>query len=146
MNSFWAPALLVIFANVSFHIIQKSIFPGAHPLVSVMVTYSVGIMTCALLLFFFPLKQSLFGEIINLNWASFALGVAIVGIEVGYLLMYRQGWAVSIGPVFSYGLTALLLIPLGLLFFAEKLAWQNVMGIFITIGGVYLLTWKPDQI
>ena len=128
---YWLPAILVIVANAGFHLVQKSIAPGAHPLVSVMVTYLVGFTSCVVLLQFFPLRGTMIEEIARLNWASAALGLTIVGIEIGYLLMYRNGWNVSIGFVFTYSASMLLLVPLGLILFAERLSWHNLLGIGI---------------
>ncbi|WP_455258484.1 hypothetical protein [Peptoniphilus asaccharolyticus] len=38
-------------------------------------------------------------ELRKLNWTSFALGVIVVGLEIGYILAYRAGWNVSKAPL-----------------------------------------------
>ncbi|WP_088332482.1 hypothetical protein [Lacimicrobium sp. SS2-24] len=144
MKTYWGALVLVVMANAAFHIVQKSIPMQVHPLLSVMVTYTTGFIVCLLLLLLFPLTAPLSTEFSKLNWTSVALGVSIVGMEVGYLLMYRSGWPVSIGPIFTYALLTMLLVPIGLLLFKEKLAVQNYLGLFITLIGVYLLTWKSS--
>lgn len=142
MKLFWLAALAVVIANAIFHVIQKSIPQDVNPILSVAITYAVALITTLLLFLFFPLTTPLSNELSKVNWASIALGMTIVSIEVGYLLMYRSGWSVALGPVTTYAAVTLLLLPIGLWYFKEKLVWQNVLGILVTLIGVYLLTWK----
>jgi drug/metabolite transporter (DMT)-like permease len=142
MKLFWLAALAVVIANAIFHVIQKSIPQDVNPILSVAITYAVALITTVLLFVFFPLTTPLSNELSKVNWASIALGMTIVSIEVGYLLMYRSGWSVALGPVTTYAAVTLLLLPIGLWYFKEKLVWQNVLGILVTLVGVYLLTWK----
>jgi len=38
-------------------------------------------------------------EVRQLNWASYLLAFSIVGLEVGFLLVYRSGWNLGIAAV-----------------------------------------------
>jgi multidrug transporter EmrE-like cation transporter len=78
-----------------------------------------------------------------LNWASFAVGLTVVGIEIGFLLMYRAGWNISVGAlVVNIGAT-LMLIPIGLLFFKEQLTPLNVLGVVVCMIGLVMINVKP---
>jgi multidrug transporter EmrE-like cation transporter len=76
------------------------------------------------------------------NWASVALGVAIVGLELGFLLAYRAGWNISVAGIVSASLVALVLIPVGLTFFKEKLTPLNLLGVVLCIAGLVLVNIK----
>ena len=67
------------------------------------------------------------------------MGLTIVGVDVGYLLLYRSGWAVSLGSVFCNAVVALILLPIGILLFKEKLTFSNYVGVALTLVGIYLV-------
>ena len=54
MSLFWISAMLVIGANVAYHICQKSIPASAHVIVSVIVTFVVAMTASFPLLFLSP--------------------------------------------------------------------------------------------
>jgi drug/metabolite transporter (DMT)-like permease len=142
MDLFWFSALLVIFSNVGYHICQKSIPPAANPLLSVIVTFALALLVSVALYFFLPGERGIISGLKNLNAASFVLGLTIIGIEVGYLLVYRSGWNISLGPVFINLVVLLILIPVGLLLFNEKITVKNLAGVVFAVIGIYLITGK----
>jgi drug/metabolite transporter (DMT)-like permease len=140
MALFWLSALLIVASSVAYYICQKSIPTDAHPLVSVTVTLLTAVVTTVVILPFFLKERTLAQEASRLNWASVALGLVIVGIDVGYLLLYRSGWNLSLGPVFCNAVVAVSLIPIGVVFYREKLLASNYVGIFMALVGIYLVT------
>ncbi|MGE5631087.1 MAG: hypothetical protein ACM3TR_08335 [Caulobacteraceae bacterium] len=79
----------------------------------------------------------------KLNWTSFALGAAIFGIEVGFLLAYRAGWDVSLANIISAVLVTLVLIVFGITLYHEKLTVANCIGVLLCIIGIVLIKIKP---
>ena len=142
MKLFWFSAILVVVSNVSYHLCQKSIPSVANPLVSVAVTFLVAAALALALLPWFPSEGTIVQSLRSLNWASVVLGLTIVGLETGYLLLYRSGWRISIGPLFCDLAMMLILIPIGLVFYREKLLPSNYAGIIFSFIGIYLLTRK----
>jgi hypothetical protein len=49
----------------------------------------------------------------KINWASFALGAAVLGIEVGFLYAYRVGGNISTTNHMSSALTVMALLISG---------------------------------
>lgn len=134
---------LAILGTTLYHLFQKSTATNVHPILAVMVTYATAlVLSLALLTFAFPLKDSLAVELRKVNWSSFALAFAIVGLEVGFLLVYRAGWNLSTAVIITNVAGALLLMPIGLLIFRERFTPVNVIGIFICIAGFILVNWK----
>ena len=61
-------------------------------------------------------------------------------IEVGYLLTYRVGWDLGLASVISNMAIAILLLPLGLLFFGERITLRTIAGVVCCLIGFLLLT------
>jgi len=139
MSLFVVSIVLIVGSNLLYHVLQKSIPPGAHPLISLLVTYAVAIVLTAGLLPFFPTREPLRQAFRRVNWTSAVLGAAVLGIEVGFLLAYRSGWRISVGSAVCNAAVALLLIPVGLLFFGERLSAVNAVGVALCVTGLLLV-------
>ena len=134
--------LLAILSSMLYHVMIKLTPQDAHPALSLIVTYSVAALLCGGLLLFFPLKTSVVDGFKQLNWATYALALAIVGLEMAYILAYRAGWRVSIAAVLVNTTVIVLLIPIGLLAFKEKLSWINVTGVLVAVAGLIMMNVK----
>jgi uncharacterized membrane protein len=137
-----ATIVLAILSSMLYHVFIKMTPQGAHPAVSLIVTYAVAAVLCGGLLLFLPLKMALADAFKQLNWASYALALAIVGLEMAYILAYRAGWRISIAAVLVNTTVTVLLIPIGLLAFKEKLSPVNVAGILVAIAGLVMMNVK----
>lgn len=142
MALFWMSAMLVIGSSLAYHVCQKMIPPDANPMVSVIVTLLTAAAAAGMLLPMFMGERTVFQELGKLNWASVALGFIIVGIDVGYLLLYRSGWNLSLGSVFCNAFVAVSLIPVGVFLYRERLLASNYLGIVMALVGIYLVTRK----
>ena len=81
-------------------------------------------------------------ELKQLNWASIGLAIAVVGIEFGFLLVYRAGWNLGIAAVLTNVMASLILLPVAIFLFKDKISWVNIAGIFVCLGGLVMLNWK----
>ena len=81
-------------------------------------------------------------EIKQLNWASVGLAIAIVGIEFGFLLTYRSGWNLGIAAVLVNVVASLILVPVAIFLFKDRISWVNILGILICLAGLVMLNWK----
>lgn len=75
----------------------------------------------------------------NINWTSFGLGLAIVGLEFGYIQVYRAGWNVSIGFLVTNIGLAIVLIFVGLLLYKETISLNQIIEIFLCIAGIIFI-------
>jgi uncharacterized membrane protein len=133
---------LSVISNVLYHIFQKLTPSDVNPLIALLVTYVVAAAICLVLLPLFPLQIGLIESVKQINWASIALGFAIVGLEAGYLLAYRAKWNISLASMVGNVAMALVLVPVGLLFFREKLSAANYAGLILCVIGLVLVNWK----
>ena len=134
------PLALVVAANTFYHIFAKFTSPKANPFLSLTVTYIVAAVFSFLAFLLVGERKTLASEVSNLNWASFALGVSIIGLELGYIYFYRAGWKVSIGSLVANIALACVLLLVGILLFKETLSIRQVIGMVICALGLVLIT------
>ena len=131
--------VVIVASNVVYHVSQKSIPAGVHPLLSVAVTYAAALLVTLALWPISPGGTPKLSEIGKLNWATLGVAVSAVGIEIGFLLAYRAGWNINVGSLIVSVAVALLLIPTGALLFKEHLSAANVTGIVLCLVGLVLV-------
>ncbi len=140
-NYVW-PLALVVLSNVFYNICAKSVPGGMNPLASLTVTYVVGAVISLVLYFVLNKGGNLIGEYKQLNWAPFVLGIAIVGLEVGYIYAYKAGWPVSEAQIVQAAVLAIILILVGKRLYAEAITWNKITGIAVCLGGLVLINLK----
>lgn len=142
MFLFYFSITLAIASSALYHFVAKSTPANVNFTVSLLVTYAVAFIATLFTFSFFPVENSLGSEIIKLNWASIGLAVAIVGIEFGFLLVYRSGWNLGIAAVLVNVVASLILVPVAVFVFKDKLTWVNIAGILVCLLGLLMLNWK----
>lgn len=135
---------LTIVANIGYHLLQRSIRPDLSPVVSLIATYGTALLACLLALPFVRGQTPLAQEFGKLGWQSAALGLAIIALELGFLLAYRAGWNISVAALYSNAAVALLLLPVGVLAFGEGLDARKAAGLVCAFVGLVLLSAKPQ--
>jgi len=130
---------------VVYHLFQKSVSPKLNPAISLIVTYGVSLIFSIILFFISSSNKGFVQEFINLNWASYTLGLSIVGIELGVLLAYRSGWNLGLLGLITNAFASIILLLIVVLFFKERLTLINLFGIVITIAGAAMVKYKKVQ-
>lgn len=130
---------IAILATLGYHLAQKYISAEASPGAVLFVTYSVALAISVVVFYFLPTEQSFGTELRTAGWQSVGLGLAVVGIEVGFLLAYRADWNLSTAGLIANAAVALLLLPIGYLFLKERLMPINMIGIAVCLVGLILI-------
>jgi multidrug transporter EmrE-like cation transporter len=133
---------LAICSSAFYHFVARSTPSNVNFTVSLLVTYAVAFVVTLLGFFFFPATNGIAAELKHLNWASIGLAIAIVGIEFGFLLVYRSGWNLGVAAVLVNVVASLILVPVAIFLFKDKLTWVNIMGILVCLAGLLMLNWK----
>jgi len=131
--------ILVVLSNIAYHITQKNTPEGANPFGALLVTYITASIITVIFMLFYKSEQGVSGVFRHINWTSIVLGFAIVGLEMGYLLMYRAGWNISIGSLVANIALALLLVPIGILFYKDNLNASKIIGILLCVAGLFFI-------
>ena len=142
MFLFYFSILLAIASSALYHFVAKSTPSNVNFTISLLVTYAVAFLVTLVGFFFFPAAKGIAAELKQLNWASIGLAIAIVGIEFGFLLTYRAGWSLGIAAVLVNVVASLILLPVAIFFFKDKISWVNVTGILVCFIGLVMLNWK----
>lgn len=133
------PLGLVVLSNVAYNVCAKSVSSAINPLASLSITYIIGAVFATVLYFATTSEPNLLHEYTKVNWASFALGFAIVGLEVGYILAYKAGWPISTAATVQSAALAVILLAVGIIFYHEGISMNRILGIAICLVGLYFI-------
>lgn len=139
MLSYIWPLVLIVTSNVVYQICTKSVPDAMPPLASLTITYGVGAVLSAVLYYILAKNGNLLREYQHLNWAPFALGLVIIGLEVGYIYAYKAGWPVSTTATVQSAFLAVALVFLGLLLYKEHITWNKALGVAICLVGLVFI-------
>jgi len=130
---------VAIAGTVSYHLVLKLTPAAANPFLSLAITFAVGSTAYASIYAVTsgtpPLREAL-GQ---LNWTTPALAFVVVLLDLSFMMLYRSGFEVSLGQLITQSAAALLLLLLGVAFFADKLTLANIAGILLCVAGLWLI-------
>lgn len=135
----YIPIVIIVVSNILYNMSTKLTPKNINPFAALTVTYLVGALVSCIIFFLTDRSGNLLSEYSKLNWSSFALGFAIVGLEAGSIYMYKAGWNVSTGQLVYSMILALCLITIGVLFFKEAISTTKIIGFGICLVGLFLI-------
>ena len=92
-----------------------------------MITYITAAILTGIIFIFLVKPENAIMELSKVNWTSIVLGIAIVGLELGYIFMYRVGWKVSSGALVANICLAIALIFVGAILYGENITSKQLM-------------------
>ena len=137
------PIVLVILSNVMYQLCARRMPNSVDPFAALTVTYLVGAVASLLLYLLLNRGGNIIEEFSQINWVPFIFGLVIVGIEVGWIFVYRAGWQISTAPIVQSAIVAIILIIIGFLLFKESMTWNKILGIAVCILGLFFINLKP---
>lgn len=142
MFSYVWPIALVVLSNTVYQICSKNIPGNVSPFASLTITYLVGAFFSMIMYLFTEKNHNIMKELGQMNWAPYALGLVIVGLEVGFIYAYKAGWQVSMASVVQSSFLAIALVIVGALLYHEALTWNKLLGIAICMVGLVFMNLK----
>ena len=133
---------VAIAGTVGYHLVLKLTPAGANPFLSLAITFAIGSTAFVGIYAVSPGSPPLRDALSQLNWTTALLAGVIVLLDLSFLLLYRSGFEVSLGQLITQSGAALLLLLLGVAFFAEKLSLANIAGILLCVAGLWLINKK----
>ena len=74
-----------------------------------------------------------------MNWTTFVLGLAIVGLEAGSIYMYKAGWNINTGYIVKAMILSIALIIVGYFLYKESFSVTKAAGIVMCLFGLFLI-------
>lgn len=139
MIDFIWPMALIVLSNTVYQICSKSIPADVHPLASVAMTYMVGAAAATVLYLVLSKGGNIIKEFSHLNWASYVLGLVVIGLEVGFLFAYRAGWQVNTAATVQGAFLAISLIIVGYVLFKEPVSASKLIGVAFCLLGLFFI-------
>lgn len=137
-NYIW-PVLLVVAANTFYNLCSKATPADVQPFATLIVTYLTSIVVCLVLFFVTSSDKNLLAAWKSVNWTAVAFGLCLVGLEFGYIQLYRVGWSMSVGPLVCNIALACVLLVLGVLLYKEVLHLPQIIGMLLCVVGLVLV-------
>jgi drug/metabolite transporter (DMT)-like permease len=130
---------LVIASQVTYQLAVKAIPSESHPFGVLIIVYRLAMVACIVLspLAGRPLVFADFRRL--LSWPTYLLALAVVGIEIGYLLAYRSGWKFGATFAVTSVATVSMLALLGIVWFGELIDGKRVLGLVLALAGGWLV-------
>ncbi|MCF0229200.1 MAG: EamA family transporter [Parasporobacterium sp.] len=138
MSLIW-PIILAVVSDVIYQVSAKSMPSRINPFASLTITYLVGAAVSLIIFFIASGGQNIFLELKKVNWTTFVLGLAIVGLEAGSIYMYKAGWNLNTGYIVKSLILAIALIAVGYVLYKETLSVTKIAGIVLCLGGLVLI-------
>lgn len=135
---YYFPLILIIISNIVYHNATKKMPEDANICLSLAVTYAISFS--GVVFTYIVTGSDLAKDIHNINWTSFALGLSLIGVEFGYVLMYRFGWTINTGALLANVCVSLFLILIGGFFYREIINLKQMVGITFCLIGIFLVS------
>lgn len=142
MIQYYLPIVCIVSTAVLYQICAKNVPPEASPMAVLVVTYLVAAAVSFVAFIVVPHESNFIAQMKNITWAPVLLGLSIVGMEIGYIIVYRVGWNISLASLVASIGQAVLLIMVGLLIYKEYIGAHQVIGIALCIAGLIFINWK----
>ena len=133
------PILIVVGANVVYHISAKSTPGDISPFASLALTYFIAGVVSVIMFFLTSGQKNILQEMGKANWATYLLAASIVFLEFGYICVYRVGWQVSLASLVCNIAVAIILLFAGILLYKEVITPRQMAGIIVCGAGLFLI-------
>lgn len=136
---YYFPMILIVVSVTFYNICQKSTPASLNPYAALMAAYFVSLVFTSILFLYSNSGKSITSAFEGLNWTTIVLGITIVGIELGYLFLYRAGWSMNVGSLVASITIAIVLIAVGHFFYREGISTNQIIGVLLCVGGMFFI-------
>ena len=139
MWSMLYPILIIVLSNVLYNVCTKSTPSEVNAFATLSITYLIAAVVSFATFFITSKNKNILAEFSKTNWTTFVLGIVIVGLELGYILAYRNGWSMNTASVTANITLAVALIFVSMIFYKESITIKQIAGIILCGGGLVLV-------
>lgn len=139
MFSYYLPFCIAVTAAVAHAIFAKAVPQKTNTWLSLTATYGASAIFCLLLFFATAADKNIIQQYQNINVYAALLGFAVIGLEFGFIEMYKKGWPVSQAGLLTNSMAAVLLVLIGFFAYKEQISLRQLIGIVICIIGMFMV-------
>lgn len=139
MWTMFYPISIIVISNIIYNICAKSTPNSVNAFASLTITYLIAAIVSFATFLISSKGKNIFTELHKANWTTFVLGIVIVGLELGYILAYRNGWSMNTASVTANITLAIALIIVAFVFYKETITIKQIAGIVLCGGGLVLI-------
>ena len=139
MWSMLYPILIIVLSNVLYNVCTKSTPGEVNAFAALTITYLIAAAVSFATFFITSRGKNILAEFGKTNWTTFVLGIVIVGLELGYIIAFRNGWAMNKASVTANITLAVALIFVSAIFYKESITIKQIIGIALCGGGLVLV-------
>ena len=136
---YFLPVVMVVAFNTFYQVAAKGMPSSNSTFANIVCVYMTATALSVVMFFATEHSSGLLSEIRQTNWAPFVLGCSVVGLEYGFILLYRAGWKISLGSSVCNILLALVMLAIGVMFYKERISINQVLGIALCAAGLFFL-------
>ena len=133
------PLAMVVLSNCLYNICTKSTPANANAFLSLTVTYLIAAAITASVFFLHGYHGNLITQVKQLNWTAPVLALTLIGLEFGYICVYRAGWKMSVCSITGNTCLAFALLVIGALLYQEVITLKQVVGMAVCVLGLILI-------
>ena len=133
------PLAMVVACNCMYNICTKSTPQNANAFLSLTVTYLIAASITTTVFFLHGYNGDLVSQLKQLNWTAPVLGLALIGLEFGYICVYRAGWKMSVCSITGNTCLAFALLVIGALLYKEVITLKQILGMAVCLAGLILM-------
>lgn len=130
---------MIVGSNIIYDISAKAFPEKMNPQAGLSAVYTIAATVTFIIFLLTSQNKNFFKELKKINWATFLLAVGCMGIDLGYILLFRAGWNISLGSLVCNIVIAISLIFVGTIFFREKFTKDHFIGISLCLTGLILI-------
>lgn len=137
--SHYFPIALIVLGGVIYQLAQKSVSQSLNAYYAIVIAYSAGIVFCLVANAIRPEDGGFIESFRRSGWPAYGIGIGAVFVELGFLLAFRQGWKLSLTSIVVNIIMSMILVPVGVLFYKEKISGTNALGVLFYAVGLLLI-------
>ncbi len=139
---YYLPIIIVVVCTAIYHLCSKSMPKHVNPFFNILIVYIIALLA-SLAFFIISFDNMNLIEILHsINYAVPILALSLLGLELGFIMLYRVGWNISLGALVNGILASTILAVLGVILFSEEFGINRIIGLSLCFIGLFLLS-KP---
>ena len=141
----WVSIALVVVGNIVYQLGQRAIPRDANPVVATLAAYLIAFAVTLGTIPFLARGVAFGSAWQKLDGSTILVAFGIVAVELGFLLVYRAGWAISTAPLLANAIVAVVLLGIGAVAFKEPITVARAAGILLCLAGLWLVA-RPASV